>query len=82
MILPSGIIHNLANLASDIANHISASLADKIVTNTRDYAENSSYLKRYLHKVEAIYPPVELEQAKQTDIKAFCEKADIQFVTL
>jgi glycosyltransferase involved in cell wall biosynthesis len=78
LILPSGFIHNLANLASNIANHISASMADKIVTNTCDYAENSSYLRRYLHKVTAIYPPVELEQAKQADMEAFYEKAGIQ----
>jgi glycosyltransferase involved in cell wall biosynthesis len=58
--LPHGLVHSVANLASNFANHISARLADVIVTNTRDYAENSHFLKTYLEKVHPILPPVEL----------------------
>jgi hypothetical protein len=67
LILPQGFINRLANKVSDTANHISAALAHTIVTNTRDYAENSPFLQRYLSKVEAINPPVELEPASERE---------------
>ena len=53
--LPAGLIHWLANQVSHLANHISAIAADVIVTNTRDYAEHSSFLSRYLPR--CIIPP-------------------------
>jgi glycosyltransferase involved in cell wall biosynthesis len=60
--LPGGLVNRLANLVSNAANHISASTANLIVTNTQDYAENSPFLRRYLDKVRVIPPPVVLEQ--------------------
>lgn len=78
LILPPGFIHWLANLASDVANTISATLADRIITNTRDYAENSAFLQQYLHKVTAIYPPIELESATAEEIEAFRQKVGVQ----
>jgi glycosyltransferase involved in cell wall biosynthesis len=76
--LPAGLVHWLANQVSHLANHISAIAADVIVTNTRDYAENSSFLSRYLSKVRIIPPPVELPQVTETDVQAFRSKARIQ----
>ena len=52
--LPQGIVHYLANQGSHLANSISATLADRIVTNTEDYAENSPFLSKYLDKIHAI----------------------------
>ncbi len=76
--LPSGPIHALANWVSTLANHISAGLANVIVTNTQDYAENSTFLRRYLGKVRPIPPPLELVQATEADVQAFCLRANIQ----
>jgi glycosyltransferase involved in cell wall biosynthesis len=76
--LPSGFIHRLANLASSIANWISASMAQVIVTNTWDYAEHSNYLRRYLSKVEIIPPAVELPQVSDELVAAFQRKHHIQ----
>jgi glycosyltransferase involved in cell wall biosynthesis len=78
LLLPRGFLHSLANQVSNIANHISASLAHSIVTNTLDYAQSSSYLQRYLVKVKAIYPPVELEQAHESETNTFKEKVGLQ----
>lgn len=78
LILPQGIIHRIANYVSNLANHISASLAQSIVTNTQDYAQNSPFLRKYLNKLQAIYPPVELEPVGEADITAFSQKAGIQ----
>lgn len=76
--LPSGLVHNAANLASNFVNHISARLANAIVTNTRDYAESSPFLQAYLEKVHPILPPVELAQVSEADIRDFRVKAGIQ----
>lgn len=76
--LPSGLIHYLANQGSHLANHISAMLANRIVTNTRDYAEHSPFLQRYLSKVKAIPPPIELAPITQDDIAAFRAKFGIK----
>lgn len=76
--LPGGWVHWVANQVSHLANHISALAAHTIVTNTRDYAENSSFLSRYLHKVHPILPPAEVAQVSEADKAAFREKAGIR----
>jgi glycosyltransferase involved in cell wall biosynthesis len=48
------------------------------VHNTRDYAESSPFLKRYLSKVYPILPPVEVAPASEADLAALREKASIQ----
>ncbi len=62
LILPKGLVHRLANIASNIANRISAGMSNVIVTNTLDFAENSTLLQRYLPKIKIIPPPVVLQQ--------------------
>jgi glycosyltransferase involved in cell wall biosynthesis len=69
--LPKGIIHTIANKASQVANHIAAQAGDSIVSITQDYAENSSFLQRYINKVRVIDAPVELTPAVKKDIEAF-----------
>lgn len=76
--LPSGFVHKIANLASNIANHITARSSDVIVTNTLDYAENSSFLSRYIYKVQPLLPPIDLVPVSEADIQAFKEKFHIQ----
>lgn len=39
---------------------LAARWAHKIVTYTRDYAENSPFLSRYLNKIRTFYPPIEV----------------------
>jgi glycosyltransferase involved in cell wall biosynthesis len=78
LLLPKGFIHALANRVSNLANHISAIAAHVIVHNTRDYAEYSPFLKRYLSKVHPILPPVEVSPVTEGDILAFKRKFNIQ----
>jgi glycosyltransferase involved in cell wall biosynthesis len=49
--LPEGLVHWMANQVSHLANYVSAGLANVIVTNTQDYAEQSTFLRRYPGKV-------------------------------
>jgi glycosyltransferase involved in cell wall biosynthesis len=76
--LPAGFVHRLANFASNQANKLAASLSQVIVQNSRDYAEHSPFLRRYIKKVQAIYPPIELTPITQADRQAFREKFAIQ----
>lgn len=78
LLLPKGFVHGIANRVSHVANHISARAANAIVTNTRDYAENSPFLKQYLSKVKPVFPPVELAAVTEADRQAFRRKAGIE----
>jgi glycosyltransferase involved in cell wall biosynthesis len=78
LLLPKGFVHAVANRVSNLANHLSARTAQRIVTNTRDYAVNSPFLKRYLGKINPIVPPVVLEQVADDDVQAFRRKARIE----
>ncbi len=71
LLMPPGPISQLANLAVKIANNLAAIWTHRIVTYTRDYAENSSYLKRHLGKLQVIPPPVELPEVPLRDVEAF-----------
>ncbi len=76
--LPAGLLNRLANLAATWANHIAASLAQHIATNTRDYAEHSPFLRRYLAKVTQIYPPAVPHPPAQADCQAVSARAGLQ----
>jgi glycosyltransferase involved in cell wall biosynthesis len=58
--LPPSPLNRLANRVSHLADRLTASLASAIVTNTRDYAEGSPLLSRYLSRVVVIPPPIEV----------------------
>ena len=76
--LPEGIVHYLANQGSHLANSISARYADAIVTNSKDYAENSQFLRNYIAKVHAIPPPIELLEIEPGVRETFRAKYAIQ----
>lgn len=71
LIMPSGFLPWMANKAVHIMNNLAAIFAHKIVTYTKDYAENSKYLNRYLRKLEVILPPVILPEVEEENIKSF-----------
>jgi glycosyltransferase involved in cell wall biosynthesis len=72
--MPAGILNRTANTIVHLMNNIAAKFAHGIVTYTRDYAENSPYLSRYLDKVHVIQPPVELPRATDAEIQLFHQK--------
>jgi glycosyltransferase involved in cell wall biosynthesis len=78
LLLPSGLIHSIANQVSHLANHVSLSLANEVVVNTLDYAEESAFLRRYLPKIRAILTPVELVPPTQADVEALQRKAKLE----
>lgn len=76
--LPAGFVHKIANQVSNLTNHIAAWLAQVIVHNTRDYAEASPFLGRYLNKVAAVYPPIEVTPVNAEQRAAFREEHAIR----
>lgn len=78
LLLPPGFVNRMANLASDVANHISAMSASLIVTNTMDYAYNSGFLANYIDKVHEIPPPASIPQVNEDAIEAFRNKYGVK----
>jgi len=76
--LPSGLINQLANWGSNIANFVSAAMANVIVSTSQDYAENSQFLNSYMDKIQAVSPPVVLKQVEDAFIEQVREKYGIQ----
>ena len=74
LIMPSGTLAWLANKAVLLMNNLAAKFAHKIVTYTKDYAENSKYLRRHLDKLEIILPPVVLPEIENSSIKSFSDE--------
>jgi len=71
LLMPPGLLSRAANYAVDLMNHLAARFTHKIVTYTRDYAENSAYLKNYLSKLQVIQPPVELPVVSPENVREF-----------
>jgi glycosyltransferase involved in cell wall biosynthesis len=69
--MPSGIISWAANQGVRIMNNLAALFTHRIVTYTRDYAENSPYLNRYTKKLNIIPPPVELPEIPRQAVLKF-----------
>jgi glycosyltransferase involved in cell wall biosynthesis len=78
LLLPRGFIHFLANQVSHLANRITMGLAEQLVVNTMDYAEESAILHPYLPKIRAIPTPVELISPTQADVEKLSQKARLE----
>ncbi len=78
LLLPRGFIHSIANQVSHLANKISMGSADQVVVNTMDYAEESTFLRRYLPKIRAIPPPVELVPPTPADVEGLRHEARLE----
>ncbi len=76
--MPRGLVSRLAGWAVHRTNQISAGMADLIVHNTRDFAEHSPFLKRYMEKFEVVQPPIVVEPVGQAEVAAFKEKIRFQ----
>ncbi len=76
LIMPFGPLSWLANQAVLFMNNLAGLLTHRIVTYTRDYAENSSYARRFMRKLRVIPPPVELPSVTPEEVQAFAAAAN------
>lgn len=74
--MPPGLLSWAANQAVLLMNELAARFTHRIVTYTQDYAENSPYLRRYLHKLKVIPPPVELPQVTPQAVQEFRQRTN------
>ena len=74
LLMPPGILSTTANYAVKVMNNLAALATHRIVTYTQDYAEHSSFLRRYLPKLHVIPPPVELPAVSEDAVGGFCQK--------
>lgn len=71
--MPPGLLSWLANQGVLLMNNLAAFFTHQIVTYTRDYAENSSFLRRHLNKLKVIPPPVILPTVTPEEVLAFAK---------
>lgn len=76
LLMPPGLMAQAANFGVRVMNNLAAQFTHKIVTYTQDYADHSAYLKRYMHKLRVIPPPVELPRVAQDEVEAFAAKSN------
>ncbi len=76
--LPPTLFNRVANQVINVANETAARLAHRIVAYTRDFAENSPFLSRYLAKVQVIPPPVEVGSASPAEVQAFRARHNLE----
>lgn len=76
LLMPPGLLSWAANQGILLMNELAARFAHRIVTNTRDYAEHSPFLKRYLGKLEVIPPPIELPAVMPKAAHDFAQKTN------
>ncbi|GAP14414.1 glycosyltransferase [Longilinea arvoryzae] len=78
LLMPRGLVSWLANQAVRVMNNLAGIFTHRIVTYTRDYAENSDYLTRYLRKLQVIPPPVVLPTVSAEAVQSFAAENNPQ----
>lgn len=74
LFMPPGLFNRFVNAVVHFQNNMAGRLADHIVTYTQDYADNSTYLSRYKHKLTPILPPVELPAPTPGSVETFARE--------
>lgn len=75
--LPFSPFNWVVNLAVHGANLFAVALSDRVVSMTRDYAEHSSVLKRFLGKLAIIPPPVQMAAVSNEVCEAWKKRYNI-----
>jgi glycosyltransferase involved in cell wall biosynthesis len=76
LLMPPGALSWAANQGVLLMNNLAAWFTHRIVTYTQDYAENSPYLRRYMHKLRVIPPPVELPPVSAESVAEFKQRTN------
>jgi len=71
LLMPPGVMAWTANLGVHIMNSLAALFTHRIVYYTRDYAENSPFIRNHIQKLHVIPPPIELPVIPRDYILSF-----------
>lgn len=69
--LPPGAFNRAVDGAVHLANSAAASMANRIVAYTQDYADHSAFLRRFRDKTVVIPPPVVMPSPSAEEVAAF-----------
>jgi glycosyltransferase involved in cell wall biosynthesis len=73
--LPPGLFNRVVDKVIATLNRAAGSLADAVVTYTRDFGSHSPFLSRYLgRKLHIIPPPVALAEATEAEVARFRDR--------
>lgn len=76
--LPPGLFNRLVDRIILLMNRLAGTLADAVVTYTRDYGAHSPYLSPYLDdKLHIIPPPVEVAHCPDDQVQAFRQRHNL-----
>ena len=76
--MPKGLLNLAANVGINLMNNMTGLFTHRFVTYTQDYAVHSPFLKKYLHKLQVIPPPVILPRRSQVEIDQFRQQNNPQ----
>lgn len=76
--LPEGLFNRLVDRVVLTGNFVAARLVNKIIAYTRDYAQHSPLMSRFLHKVEVIPPPVDMPAPPPAVLEAFKRRWNLE----
>ncbi len=75
--LPRGWFNRVVDQVVFVSNYVAGHLAQAAVAYTRDFAQHSHFLSRFLHKVRVIPPPVLMPAPDPEAIEAFRAERDL-----
>jgi glycosyltransferase involved in cell wall biosynthesis len=73
-----GLTNKIIKCLTFFPHYVSYLLAEKIVTNTKDYAEHSMFISNFPQKTKYIFPPVILKEREKNIIKQLKSKYKIK----
>ena len=75
--LPKGWFNRVVDKVVFVSNYLAGHMAQAAVAYTRDFAEHSHFLSRFLSKVEVIPPPVIMPAPEPDEVEAFRRQHDL-----
>ena len=76
--LPEGFFNRVVDRVVFVSNYVAGHLAQAVVAYTKDFAQHSPFLSRFMAKVRVIPPPVVMPAPDPESIEAFRGEHDLE----
>jgi glycosyltransferase involved in cell wall biosynthesis/ubiquinone/menaquinone biosynthesis C-methylase UbiE len=71
LVMPAGLFNRVVQTTVEAAMAVGLSLASRVVVHSADYGRHSAFLAPIAHKLDAIYPPVDLPEPQPESVAAW-----------